>query len=102
MTISFIYEIALFIRRHPELFTVVTRTQRPTQLSQTAGKTTLSQNSVFVMAPKIDNKLPLQLRQSENFIQFNRRLFIYLIKKSFYSLKIITFPTLTYAFKSIF
>lgn len=83
----YIYEVALFVKRHPQLFPKVLRARRSDQVCSRAGKTALFNKSILAMAPKIYNKIPKPIRECQDIIIFRRLLFNHLTEKSYYSIR---------------
>lgn len=82
--------MALFIRKNPHLFEIVSRSRNRTRVFtkvSTQYKTALYRNSTFAMAPKIFSKIPKDIRDSNSIFKFKNKLFKFLNDHSFYSVK---------------
>lgn len=80
--------MALFIRQNPKLFKTVLRSRSRTQLytlNNIQHKTALYAKSVFVMAPKIYNRIPNYIKECNDYNLFKSKLFKFLIDHTFYS-----------------
>lgn len=86
----YIFELALFVRQHPNLFITVNRTRNRTLVraaDQIYFKTALYGKSVFEMAPKVYNKIPTAIKECDHYITFKHKLFQFLNDNAFYSVK---------------
>lgn len=84
----YIFEMALFIRQNPKLFKTVVRSRSRKQLytlNNIQHKTALYAKSVFVMAPKIYNRIPNYIKECNDYNLFKSKLFQFLIDYTFYS-----------------
>lgn len=83
----YIYETSMFVKNNLHKFARVT-SQRRCDLLQTVGSSTaLYRNSIFVMAPKVYNKLPKSIRSEDNVRKFKSKLYLFLIDKTYYSIE---------------
>lgn len=83
----YIHETAIFVRRNLSKFSQVSSLRRADKLHLVPSKTTLFQRSIFTMAPKVYNKLPKCVRSAENINIFKKKLFLFLIDKTYYSVE---------------
>lgn len=86
----YIFEIAMYIKTNPQLFKtnseVFTRNSRhPQNLFPVSANTALMRKSVFCLASKIYNKLPINFRMLP-LNQFKHKLLTFLIENCFYSI----------------
>lgn len=87
----YILETALFVKSNPALFLrledVVSRNRRDnSRLRMPSTKTALMAKSILCMAPKIFNKLPLQIRELP-LNKFKYWLKMHLTQKCYYDIK---------------
>lgn len=87
----YILEIALFVKKNPQLFprlsdTVVRNRRDNTRLRIHGSKTELMRKSIFCMGPNIYNKLPTELK-TLNIMLFKKRLKNILVNKCYYNVK---------------
>lgn len=84
----YIFEIALHVRRNPQLFPRVLSARRHDYIvSKHNVKTTLVGNSVVGMSCKIYNHLPAQIRRCQERSMFKKMLFEFLVDKAYYSVR---------------
>lgn len=77
---------AMFVRRTINKLSKVDSLRRSETIHLAAGRTALHCKSIFVMAPKIYNKLSMCLGLVENVDLFRKKLCSFLIDKSYYSI----------------
>lgn len=81
----YIFEVALFVKTNPILFTKTNRLRNPHRLQNVTSKTALLSKSVIGLAPKIYNKIPNNIK-SLNVNTFKLKLKSILIEKCYYSI----------------
>lgn len=83
----YIYQTSMFVKNNMYKFDRVGSQRRADRLQTVGSKTALYKNSIFVMAPKLYNKLPKCIRSEENVSHFKRKLFLFLVEKTYYSIE---------------
>lgn len=82
----YIFETCMFVKNNPEKFSRVTSRRRCDRLQIVGSNTAFYKTSIFVMAPKIYNKLPKCIRSEDNIRKFRGKLYLFLIDKTYYSI----------------
>ena len=77
----------MFVKNNMYKFDRVGSQRRADRLQTVGSKTALYKNSIFVMAPKLYNKLPKCIRSEENVSHFKKKLFLFLVEKTYYSIE---------------
>lgn len=82
----YILEVAMFVKTNMHLYTKINSKRHLNKISMPQHHTALFKNSIFGMAPKIFNRLPDNIRNVDNILQFKRELRKLLINKIYYSI----------------
>jgi hypothetical protein len=82
----YVFEVAVFARSNLNLFQTFRSTRLKYKINGTSSKTALYRKSILGMAPKIYNKVPKDIVETENMEGFKRKLFEHLVKKAYYTI----------------
>lgn len=82
----YIFEIVLFVKGNSQLFQQFKSIRLRNKINSLPSKTALFRKSIFGMAPKIFNKIPNELRNTDDMISFKSKLFKFLVDKAYYSI----------------
>lgn len=83
----YIYEIAIFVKKHQHLFVISKRSRNPNRLDiETVMKTGLYQRNCYGMCVRIYNTIPNGLKE-KSFNLFKRELFVLLLRGCYYTVE---------------
>lgn len=81
----YIYEVAIFVRLHNSMFDHLKSKRHGMKICFPSNKTAQFSNSIFCMAPRIYNHLPLDILRCSNIGTFKFKLKQLLINKAYYN-----------------
>lgn len=82
----YIFELAIFVKSHPELFERFTNRRHRNKIKAISHSSALYDKNILGMAPKIFNKIPNCIRNICDLRIFKKELKIFLIKNTYYSI----------------